>query len=438
MSERQPTARAQAQGPVAYAEAKARAAREASRRLAVLSRAEKDLALGHIAEALQAAEGEILAANARDMAAGERAGMGTTLDRLLLTPQRIAAIRGQIAEVQALEDPVGREIDARERPNGLRIRRVRCPLGVVGIIYEARPNVTVDATVLCLKSGNAVVLKGGSDALESNRAVVAAIHQGLARGAVSPEAVQLLDSTDRAVTGAFLNLSGLIDVIIPRGGQGLIAFARQNARVPVIETGASVVHAYVDETVDLPQAVALIHNSKCRRVSICNALDTLLLHRAVADPVAAALGPLLAGNDPPVEVRADARALGPFAAAMPEGLVKPLDPARDFDTEFLDHVLAVGVVDSLDDALAHIRAHSLQHTEAIFTTDAERAARFLHEVDAAAVMHNASTQFTDGNEFGLGAEIGISTQKLHVRGPFALEGLTSSKWVVEGTGQLRP
>jgi glutamate-5-semialdehyde dehydrogenase len=417
---------------------KALAAREAAERMVALGADEKNEALRRIAAELHRATPEILAANARDMEAGRQAGLGSKLDRLLLTSERIEAICRELREVIALDDPVGQVIDQRTRPNGLRIARVRAPLGVVGIIYEARPNVTVDATSLCLKSGNAAVLKGGSDALHSNRALVAAIRRALTGGAVPPDAVQLLDSADRAVTAAFLRMRGLIDVIIPRGGQELIRFAIENALVPVIETGASVVHAYVDRAVDAAQAVELILNAKMRRVSICNALDTLLLHREALEPVGRPLARRLAEAGPPVEVRADARALPLFAAELPEGRVKPVDPARDYDTEFLDYVLAVRTVDSLDEALEHIRRHSLKHTEAVFTTDAAVAERFLREVDAACVMHNASTQFTDGNQFGLGAEIGISTQRLHVRGPFALEGLTTMKWIVRGNGQVRP
>jgi glutamate-5-semialdehyde dehydrogenase len=417
---------------------KAQAARDASARMVALTTAQKNDALGRIAESLRRATPAILAANEQDLESGKRAGLGTKLDRLLLDEGRIEQICREIGEVQGLDDPVGQLIDERRRPNGLLIQRVRVPLGVVGIIYEARPNVTVDATTLCLKSGNAVVLKGGSDALFSNRAIVSAIREALERTAVPPDAVQLLDSADRAVTAEFLRMRGLIDVIIPRGGQDLIRFAIENALVPVIETGASVVHAYVDQAVDAAQAVELILNAKLRRVSICNALDTLLLHREALEPVGRPLARRLAAHQPAVTVAADEQALPLFQAEMPGGRVRPVDPERDYDTEFLDYALAVRTVDSLDDALKHIRRHSLQHTEAVYTSDPAVAERFLREVDAACVMHNASTQFTDGNQFGLGAEIGISTQRLHVRGPFALEGLTTMKWIVRGSGQLRP
>jgi glutamate-5-semialdehyde dehydrogenase len=426
------------QSPADYVRGLAEAAQAASRRTGQLTTAQKNEALAAIAAELRRSTDAILAANSLDMQAGQRAGLGAKLDRLLLSRERIEAICRDIENVIALPDPVGQELGTSLRPNGLRCTRVRVPLGVVGIIYEARPNVTVDAAVLCLKSGNAVLLKGGSDALQSNRALVAALQRALSATAAPPQAVQLVDSADRAATRAFLEQRGLIDVVIPRGSLSLIRFTQEHAQVPVIETGASVVHAYVDEEVDAEQAVALLFNSKHRRVSICGALDVALLHRAVLESVGLPFARRLAAATPAVQVRADARALPVFARALPAGRLAPLDPARDFDSEWLDYILAVRTVDSLDDALEHIRAHSLRHTEAIFTRNAGRAARFMSEVDAAVVMHNASTQFTDGAEFGLGAEIGISTQKLHVRGPFALEGLTSMKWHIHGTGQLRP
>ncbi|MCH9045465.1 MAG: glutamate-5-semialdehyde dehydrogenase [SAR324 cluster bacterium] len=421
-----------------FTRTKALAAKQAFSRTALLTTAEKNEALELIAQELLRSSEAILAANALDVQAGERAGIGPKIDRLLLTRERIEHICRDVRNVIALEDPVGRVIDATDRPNGLRVSRVRCPLGVIGIIYESRPNVTVDASVLCLKTGNAVVLKGGSDAIHSNRAIVEAIHRALQRSALPSAAVQLLDSTERAVTGAFLRLRDVLDVIIPRGSLSLIRFARDNAQVPVIETGASVVHVYVDAEVEPAQAVDLIVNAKTRRVSICGALDVLLLHREVAAAVGKALAQRLASADPPVEVRADPACHAAMAGILPEERLKALDPAGDYDTEWLDYILAVRAVDSMDAALAHIQAHSLKHTEAIYTTNGERAERFLASVDAACVMHNASTQFVDGAEFGLGAEIGISTQKLHVRGPFALEGLTSMKWLVRGNGQIRP
>ncbi len=423
---------------IRYVREKARAAQQASRQLVSLSTAQKNEALEAISRELRSASDDILAANARDMEEGERAGLGTRLDRLLLTPERIEAIRSDIATVCGLPDPVGLEIDSAQRPSGIEVRRVRCPLGVVGIIYEARPNVTVDASVLCLKAGNAVVLKGGSDAIHSNRAITDTIRRALEQTDLPPEAVQFLDSSDRAVTGAFLQMRGLIDVIIPRGSLELIRFTQDNSMVPVIETGASVVHAYVDEEVDANQAVELIVNAKTRRVSICGALDTLLLHSSILEEVGAPLARRLAESEPAVEVRADERAYPVFAGAMASEYLKPLDPLHDYDTEYLDYKMAVGTVDSMEEAMAHIEAHSLRHTEAIYTTNPEKAGAFMRSVDAACVMHNVSTQFVDGAEFGLGAEIGISTQKLHVRGPFALEGLTGMKWEIRGNGQVRP
>ncbi len=425
-------------GRETYVREMALAARKASAPLAMMETGRKNAALEAISRELELAEPEILAANAEDMKAGKEAGLGTRLDRLLLSPERMLEIRANIQTVMGLPDPVGLEIDTARRPNGLDVRRVRCPLGVVGIIYEARPNVGVDASVLCLKSGNAVLLKGGSDAINSHRAIVGAIRRALEKSGMPPDAVQLIDSTDRAVTGAFLGLRGLIDVIIPRGSLDLIRFTQENSKVPVIETGASVVHAYVDEEVDTPQALDLIVNAKTRRVSICGALDTLLIHQAVLQEVGGLLAKRLAETDPPVEVLADRRAHSVFAGILRPERLRPLDPEKDFDTEFLDYRMAVGTVDSMDEALEHIARHSLKHTEAIFTTNAAKADRFMRSVDAACVMHNASTQFTDGAEFGLGAEIGISTQKLHVRGPFALEGLTGMKWEIRGQGQIRP
>lgn len=398
----------------------------------------RNAALRAIAEALLRNEGEILAANARDVQAGRRAGLGVRIDRLQLSPQRLAAIRSSIADIIAMADPLGAVVYRHERTDGMRVEQVRCPLGVVGMIYESRPNVTIDAVALCLKAGNAVVLKGGSDALETNRALTRSIRSALAHSALPADAVQLLDRTERELTTAFLRAREHLDVIIPRGGLSLIRFAQANATVPVIETGAAVVHAYVDEHVDISQAARLAFNAKMRQPSICGALDVLLVHQAVLQPLAEALGPALARHDPPVELRVDTEAQAAFHPHSPSNRLRTLDPARDYDTEFLDYILAIATVRSLDEALEHIRKHSLRHTEAIFTTDAECAARFLAEVDAACVMHNASTQYTDGAEFGLGAEIGISTQKLHVRGPFALAGLTSTKWNVYGTGHLRP
>ncbi len=408
----------------------AEAAKQASRVLNTLTASEKNVALTKIGEALVVHQDEILAANKEDVARAEEAGQTVMVDRLMLDDKRIAGIANELKNVVSLEDEVGKVIDSRERPNGLSMERVRVPLGVIGIIYESRPNVTVDAAVLCLKSGNAVMLKGGSDAISSNRALVKVMREALEGTAIPPDAIQFLDTTDRAVTGEFLKLRNYLDVIIPRGGKGLINFVVENAQVPVIETGASVVHTYVDKDADLEKSAAIIVNAKTRRVSICNTLDTLLVHTDVAEEFLRKAIPLLREKN--VKLKCDERSL---AIAGNDGVAAQ---DNDFGKEFLDYVLAIKVVDSVGEAIAHISKHSLKHSEAICTENKETAEQFLREVDAAAVYLNASTQFSDGAQFGLGAEIGISTQKLHVRGPFALEGLTTFKWVVRGDGQIRP
>lgn len=426
----------------------AKAARTASRRLAQRTTTEKNAALEAIAAALLYHADEILAANAIDVARAEAAGQTVMIDRLLLTHERIEAMVKELRNVVALDDEAGKMLAERVRPNGLRIQRMSVPLGVVGMIYESRPNVTVDATALCLKSGNAVMLKGGSDAIDSNRALVKVIREALGKTAISEEAVQFIDSTDRAVTAEFLKLRGYLDVVIPRGGKGLIDFVVEHARVPVIETGASVVHTYVDREVDIEMAVKVVVNAKTRRVSICNALDALLVHADVAEEFLRKLNPLLVEKN--VEVRCDPRSLCVLKCKKcghAEGEACDLDSnaptnlhsatAEDFGKEFLDYILAVKVVDSLNEAIEHITRYSLKHSEAILTSNATTAERFLQEVDAACVYWNASTQFSDGAEFGLGAEMGVSTQKLHARGPFALEGLTTYKWVIRGEGQTR-
>ena len=406
----------------------ARAGRAAQLRLARLSDAEKTQALLAAAEALREAEGEILAANAQDLAAGEANGLTPALlDRLRLTPERLAAIADAVAQVARLPDPVGQIIDASERPNGLRLSRVRVPIGLIGIIYESRPNVTADAAALCLRSGNAVLLRGGSEAVHSNRAILAALAKGLAAAGAPVDAVQLVPSQDRAVVGAMLTAAGLIDMIVPRGGKSLVARVQADARVPVLAHLDGICHTYIHAAADPGMARALALNAKLRRTGICGAMETLLLDTgfpASGQVVSALL-------DAGCELRGDARAcaLDPrIIAATPE----------DWDTEYLDAILAVAVVDGLDAALAHIDAHSSRHTDAIVTEDAAAAERFLAEVDSAIVMVNASSQFADGGEFGLGAEIGIATGRLHARGPVALEGLTTYKWLVRGSGQLRP
>jgi glutamate-5-semialdehyde dehydrogenase len=399
----------------------------------VLARTTTDLknrALIAIANAIHARESEILAANAQDCA---NASARIEIDRLRLTSDRVAGMARDVEAVARLADPVGEQFDRITRPNGLAISKRRVPLGVVGVVYESRPNVTSDVAAICIKTGNAVVLRGGSEALASNRAIAAAIQAGLKDVGLPETAVQLITSTDRALVQRMLKLREYIDVIIPRGGEGLIKATIDNATIPVIETGAGVCHTYVDRAADQEMAVRIVHNAKVRRPTICNALDTLIVHREIAQSWL----PKMAAewSKARVEIRADAEAARMLSAAGAASV--PASP-DDFGREFLSLVAAVTIVGSLDEALNHIRAHGSGHSEAIVTEDAQAASRFLNEVDAAAVFVNASTQFTDGGEFGLGTEVGISTQKLHARGPMGLRELTTYKWIIEGTGQTRP
>lgn len=389
----------------------------------------KNRALAAIAGAIRAREAEILTANAQDC---QNASPRIEIDRLRLTPQRVAGMARDVEAVARLADPIGEQFDRTTRPNGLAISKRRVPMGVVGVVYESRPNVTSDVAAICLKTGNAVVLRGGSEALSSNRAIAAAIHAGLKEVGLPETSVQMITSTDRALVQRMLKLREYIDVIIPRGGEGLIKATIENATIPVIETGAGVCHTYVDRAADPVMAVEIVYNAKVRRPTICNALDTVLVHRDIA---ASWLPKMAAGlSKAGVEIRADEEATRALRASGAASI--PASPG-DFGKEFLSLVAAVKVVASLDDALEHIRRHGSGHSEAIVTEDAQAASRFLNEVDAAAVFVNASTQFTDGGEFGLGAEVGISTQKLHARGPMGLRELTTYKWIVEGTGQVR-
>lgn len=387
----------------------------------------RDKILAAIPGALRAARDHILHANARDLVAARERGISAAmLDRLTLTPERLDAIAASVDEVRALPDPLGLEYEDR-RPNGLYVTRWRVPLGVIGMIYEARPNVTVDASVLCLKSGNAVILRGGSEALGTNRAIVAVLREVLTPFGAR-DAVALVGDTDRESVNIMLTLRGYIDLIIPRGGAGLIRNVVDNSRVPVIETGAGNCHVYVHSSADLDMAVNIIVNAKTSRPSVCNAAETLLCDRAIAPeflPRAAA-----ALSERGVELRASAGAL-PY---VPGGI-----PAteQDFATEYNDYILSIGVVEDVKEAVAHIGKYGTRHSEAIVATDAAAVEYFMTHVDAAALYHNASTRFTDGGVFGMGAEIGISTQKLHVRGPFAMEALTTTQYRVLGTGQVR-
>ncbi len=406
----------------------AHACRAAQRQLARMHDDAKAAALRSAATALRAAEADILAANARDISTGEANGLSKAmLDRLKLDPARLAGIAAAVDQVAALPDPVGAVIDSAERPNGLRLSRVRVPIGLIGIIYESRPNVTADAAALCLRSGNAVLLRGGSEAVHSNRAILAAFARGLDAAGAPADAVQLVPTQDRAAVGAMLTATGLIDMIVPRGGKSLVARVQADARVPVLAHLDGICHTYIHSAADPAMARAISLNAKMRRTGICGAMETLLIDARFPDS-AHVLGALI---DAGCELRGDARARAIDSRIQPAS-------ANDWDTEYLDAILSVAVVDGLDEALAHIARHSSSHTEAIVTEDTAAAERFLEEADSAIVMVNASTQFADGGEFGLGAEIGIATGRLHARGPVALEGLTTYKWQVRGSGQVRP
>ncbi len=414
--------------PEALVARMAETGRAAQRRLALLSDTEKAAALRAAAQALRDAEGEILAANARDYAAGEANGLtGAMLDRLKLDAKRLAGVADAVAQVAELADPVGQVIDRSERPNGLRLSRVRVPIGLIGIIYESRPNVTADAAALGFRSGNAVLLRGGSEAVNSNRAIHAALVRGLESVGAPVDAIQLVPTQDRAAVGAMLTAAGLIDMIVPRGGKSLVARVQADARVPVLAHLDGICHTYIHSSADPEMARTIALNAKMRRTGICGAMETLLLDALFPHSAEVVTALLDAG----CELRGDARACALDPRILPAA-------ANDWDTEYLDAILSVAVVDGLDAALAHIAQHSSHHTDAIVTADDAAAERFLDEVDSAIVMVNASTQFADGGEFGLGAEIGIATGRLHARGPVALEGLTTYKWVVRGTGQVRP
>ena len=394
----------------------------------------KNEALLAMAGALEESADAILEANARDLEAARGTVSEVMLDRLALSPDRIRGMAAGIQEVAALPDPVGQVLRRVERPNGLVIEKTSVPMGVIAIIYESRPNVTSDAAALALKAGSACVLRGGKEAHRSAAAIVKALRAGLGRAGLPEDAVQLVEDTTRQSANELMTARGLVDLLIPRGGAGLIRACVENAAVPVIETGTGICHVYVDRAADRDMALAIVENAKCSRPSVCNAAEVCLVHRDIAPEFLPALHSRLvvdrAGAGlPPVELRLD-----PAAAAVIPGA--PAGP-RDFDTEFLDYILAVGVVGSLEDAAAHIAAHSTGHSEAIVTEDGRAAARFLAQVDSAAVYWNASTRFTDGGEFGLGCEMGISTQRLHARGPMGLSELCSYKYVIKGTGQIR-
>lgn len=406
------------------------ATRLASRELATFAPAAIDALLRDLADATVAATPLLLAENAKDLARMPESD--PRHDRLRLTPERLQSMAADLRTVADLPSPVGEIISRKELPNGLLLSKVRVPLGIIGIIYEARPNVTFDSLALCLKTGNACLLKGGSDASFSNAALLAVAAPVLARHGLNPAVATLLPP-DRAATEALLTAVGFVDVVIPRGSQQLINYVREHARVPVIETGAGVVHTFFDETGDLAQGAAIIANAKTRRVSVCNALDCLLVHTTRLGDLPALLAPLATAQ---VQLFADAPAYNALAGHYPTVLLAPATTAH-FGTEFLSLTMAVKTVPSLAAALDHIAQHGSKHSEAIISEDAAHLEIFLNTVDAAAVYANASTAFTDGAQFGLGAEIGISTQKLHARGPMGLEALTSYKWLVRGNGQVR-
>ncbi len=415
-----------------------RSAREAAKVLALTPRAAKDHALLAIADALVAATDQIVEANQVDLAAGRRDGLTDgLLDRLRLDPQRVAAIADGVRAVAALPDPVGEVVRGSTLANGLRLRQVRVPMGVIGMVYEARPNVSVDAAVLALKSGNAAVLRGGSAAAATNTVLVAVMRGALTAAGLPADAVASIDEFGREGVVQLMKARGLVDLLVPRGGAGLIRTVIENATVPVIETGTGNCHVYVDAAADLGQALAITLNAKTRRTSVCNAAETLLVHADVAPAFLPMVLPALAAAG--VRLHVDERTAS-AAADLPAELAVEVAPAteRDWADEYLDLDLAVAVVDSLDAAIAHIGRWSSGHTEAIVTTDLRAADRFTAEVDSAVVAVNASTAFTDGAQFGLGAEVGISTQKLHARGPMGLAELTSTKWIVTGDGHVRP
>jgi glutamate-5-semialdehyde dehydrogenase len=412
-----------------------RAAKAASRELALLTTAQKNAALLAIAGELEAHAATVLAQNALDIADARAKGVSDALlDRLLLTEARVAGLAADTRKVVALPDPVGAEIEGRLLPNGIRLSRRRIPVGVLGVIYEARPNVTIDIATLSLKTGNAVILRGGSETLRSNLALVAVIQTALGKVGLPLEAVQIIANPDRALVSQLLRLDQYVDMIIPRGGAGLHRLCREQSTIPVITGGIGICHLFVDASADLVRALDVIENAKIQRPSVCNALDTVLVHRAVAEAFLPTLAERLARSHVELRVTLDAMAIlednrssAQVIAAGPE----------DFDQEWLALILGIKIVDTLDEAIAHIHTHSTEHSDGILTNDWGNATRFVNAVNSAAVFVNASTRFNDGGQFGLGAEVAVSTQKLHARGPMGLEALTTYKWVVYGEMHVR-
>lgn len=394
-----------------------------------LTATEKNKALLHASEALLSHTEEILSANEKDIKAGKEKGMHEgLLDRLALTETRIAAMAEGLRQIAALEDPIGEIMDTFIRPNGLKISKVRVPLGVIGIIYESRPNVTADAFGLCFKAGNAVILKGGSDALLSNKAITVVLRNALQESGICADALQLIDSGDREITKAFMKMKEYVDVLIPRGGAGLIRSVVENSTIPVIETGTGNCHIYVDREADLNMAVSIIINAKTQRIGVCNACESLVIHKDIKDAFLPVLAEGLRAHH--VEMRGDEAVREVLSDCLPA-------TEEDYASEYLDYIISMKTVENVDEAIAHINKYNTKHSEAIITKNELTAEKFLKEIDAACVYVNASTRFTDGFEFGFGAEIGISTQKLHARGPMGLKELTSYKYQIHGNGQIR-
>ena len=405
-------------------------AKETAAMLNALGPLQKNQGLQAVAKSLLDGEQEILDANEQDVAKAVADGMSPGLvDRLKLTPARVKAMADGLLQVAALDDPVGEVLSMKNRPNGLVIGQKRVPIGVIGIIYEARPNVTADAFGLCFKTGNAVILKGGSDALQSNLAIVSRIQKGLTSVGLPANAVQLIEDTNRETTRELMRMNDYVDVLIPRGGAGLIRTVVENSTIPVIETGTGNCHIFVDESADFDMALDIIYNAKTQRIGVCNACESLVVHRAIAKEFLPLLKKRL--DEKQVEIRGDEE-----SCAIVEGLVPATE--EDWGREYLDYILSLKLVDSIEEAIHHINHYNTGHSEAIITSDYNHAQKFLNEIDAAAVYVNASTRFTDGEEFGFGAEIGISTQKLHARGPMGLKELTSTKYIIYGSGQVRP
>ena len=412
-----------------YMQTVGRQARTASRRLAGATTAEKNAALLHIAAAIRREKAALVAANQEDLAAARAAGLETALlDRLTLSEKGVDSMAEGVEQVATLADPIGEMTDIKYRPSGIQVGKMRVPLGVIGIIYEARPNVTADAAALCLKSGNAAILRGGSEAIRSNRAIAALVQEGLKAAGLPAESVQVIDTTDRAAVGELITMREFVDVIVPRGGKGLIARLLAESRVPMIQHLDGNCHVYIDDDADPAKALKIVENAKTQRYGTCNTAESLLVARSVAAAQLPAIAAMLTGKGVEIRGCAETQALVPNAVAATE---------EDYYTEYLAPIISVKVVAGIDEAIAHINHYSSHHSEAIVTDNHPKAMRFLREVDSASVMINASTRFADGFEYGLGAEIGISTDKIHARGPVGLEGLTSQKWVVLGDGHVR-